>query len=75
MATANRILTNMIDKKFSSWHVSPSNAFIDGIVDAYDVPYRMQRYFEEDEQSSVSPRAEQNRLEELDIDDLLTRER
>ena len=75
LSTAIRILTNMIDDKFSSWHVSPSDVFIDGIVDAYDVPYRMERYFEQNEQSYVFPRAEQNRLEELDIDDLFSRDR
>lgn len=75
LAAANRVLTNMIDEKFSSWHASLSNALIDGIVDAYDVKYRMKRFFQEEEQSYVSPRAEQNRLEALDVDDLFSRER
>lgn len=75
LAAANRVLTNMIDEKFSSWHASPSNALIDGIIDAYDVQYRMKRFFHEEEQSYVSPRAEQNRLEALDIDDLFSSER
>ena len=74
LTAANRTLTNMIDEKFTSWHISPSNAMIDEIVDAYDVPYRMKRYFEEEEHNYVSPRAEQNRLETLDIDDLFSRE-
>lgn len=75
LTAANRALTNMIDDMFSSWHVSPSNALIDGIVDAYDLPNRMKRFFEEEEDNYVSPRAEQNRLEALDIDDLFSRER
>lgn len=75
LPAANRTLTNMIDEKFDSWHVSPSNALIDGIVDAYDVPYRMKNFFDQEEDNYVSPRAEQNRLEALDIDDLFSRER
>ncbi|MBK5009449.1 hypothetical protein IAE33_001309 [Pseudomonas sp. S60] len=75
LSAANRTLTNMIDEKFSSWHVAPSEALIDGIVDAYDIPYRMRRYFEQEEQSYVSPRAEQSQLEAMGIDDLFSRER
>jgi len=75
ISAANRILTNMIDEKFSSWHVAPSEALIDGIVDAYDIPYRMRRYFEAEEQSYVSPRGEQSQLEAMDIDDLFSRGR
>lgn len=74
IAAANRTLINMIDDKFTSWHISPSRSMINEIVEAYDVPFRMQRYFEEEEQDYVSPRVEQNRLEALDIDDLFSRE-
>ncbi|WDM57712.1 restriction endonuclease [Pseudomonas sp. NEEL19] len=73
LAAANKTLMNLIDDKLTSWHISPSRSMINEIVEAYDVPFRMQRYFEEDEQEYVSPRVEQNRLEALDIDDLFSR--
>lgn len=75
LAAANKTLTNMIDEKFTSWQVSPSNTMIDEIIDAYDVPSRMKRYFEEDEENYVSPQVEKNRLEALGIDDLFSRDR
>ncbi|MGF6201740.1 restriction endonuclease [Pseudomonas laurylsulfatiphila] len=71
---ANRTLLAMIDEKFTSWQVSVTNSMKDEIVDAYDIPYRMENYFNEEE-NYVSPRAEQSRLEALDIDDLFSRER
>jgi hypothetical protein len=64
----------MIDEKFTSWQVSATNAMIDEIVDAYDIPYRMKNYFREEDENYVSPRADQSRLETLDIDDLFSRE-
>jgi len=72
--TANKTLLDMIDEKFTSWQVSATNSMRDEIVDAYDISYRMKNYFIEEE-SYVSPRAEQSRLEALDIDDLFSRER
>lgn len=71
---ANKTLLDMIDEKFTSWQVSATNSMRDEIVDAYDIPYRMKNYFIEEE-NYVSPRAEQSRLEALDIDDLFSRER
>lgn len=71
---ANKILLAMIDEKFTSWQVSATNAMIDEIVDAYDIPYRMKNYFREEDENYVSPRADQSRLETLDIDDLFSRE-
>ncbi|MBN6774217.1 restriction endonuclease [Pseudomonas granadensis] len=71
---ANRTLLAMIDEKFTSWQVSVTNSMKDEIVNAYDIPYRMENYFNEEE-NYVSPRAEQSRLEALDIDDLFSRER
>ncbi|XBT45919.1 restriction endonuclease [Pseudomonas viridiflava] len=71
---ANKTLLDMIDEKFSSWQVSVTNSMKDEIVDAYDIPYRMENYFKEEE-NYVSPRAEQSSLETLDIDDLFSRER
>lgn len=71
---ANRTLLAMIDEKFTSWQVSVTNSMKDEIVDAYDIPYRMENYFNEEE-NYVSPRAEQSSLEALDIDDLFSRER
>lgn len=71
---ANKTLLDMIDEKFTSWQVSATNSMRDEIVDAYDISYRMENYFKEEE-NYVSPRAEQSRLEALDIDDLFSRER
>ncbi|WP_147464157.1 hypothetical protein [Pseudomonas syringae group genomosp. 3] len=72
---SKRNLINMIDDKFTSWNVSPSNEMIDQIVDTYDLSTRMKRYFDEDERNYVSPRVEQNKVEVLDIDDLFSRDR
>ncbi|MDY2564783.1 restriction endonuclease [Pseudomonas syringae] len=71
---ANKNLLGMIDEKLTSWQVSATNAMVDEIVDAYDIPYRMKNYFQEENQNYVSPRAERSRLETVDIDDLFSRE-
>lgn len=71
---ANKNLLGMIDEKLTSWQVSATNAMVDEIVDAYDIPYRMKNYFREENQNYVSPRAERSRLETVDIDDLFSRE-
>lgn len=55
---ANRTLLAMIDEKFTSWQVSVTNS-MNEIVDAYDIPYRMENYFNEEE-NYVSPRAEKS---------------
>ncbi|MEE4957046.1 restriction endonuclease [Pseudomonas alliivorans] len=72
---ANKNLIVMIDDKFTSWQVSATRAMIDEIIDAYDVPFRMQNYFREAKENYVSHRPDQSRLEALDIDDLFSRER
>ena len=71
---ANKNLLGMIDEKLTSWQVSATNAMVDEIVDAYNIPYRMKNYFREENQNYVSPRAERSRLETVDIDDLFSRE-
>jgi hypothetical protein len=71
---ANKNLIVMVDDKFTSWQVSATRAMIDEVIDAYDVPYRMQNYFREAEENYVSHRPDQSRLEALDIDDLFSRD-
>ncbi|MDD0976860.1 restriction endonuclease [Pseudomonas fontis] len=74
LSAANRRLRDKICDKFTSWQVDPTEAMVDELVDAYDVPFRMKGYFAAEDFNFVSPRAEQNRLEAMDIDDLFARE-
>lgn len=75
LAASKKNLTTLIDEKFTSWQISPTKAMIDEIIDLYEVSSRMERYFEEEDPNYVSPRAEENRLETMGIDDLFSRER
>ena len=47
---------------------------VDEIGDAFDVPERMRYYFQDADQRYTLPRAEQNMLETMSIDDLFSRD-
>jgi hypothetical protein len=74
-SAACKQLTHMIQEKFTSWQIAPTDAMVDEIVDAFDVRERMRNYFEDADQHYTSPRAEQNMLETMSIDDLFSRDR
>lgn len=74
-SAACKQLEHMIQDKFTSWQIAPSNAMIDEIVDAFDVRERMRNYFEDADQHYISPRAEPKQLETMSIDDLFSRDR
>ncbi|MEN5107331.1 hypothetical protein ABE521_00510 [Pseudomonas sp. TWI672] len=72
---ARRQLERMITEKFNSWHIEPSDAMIDEIVDAFDISERMRHYFREENHRYISPKAAQNRLDAINVDDLFSRDR
>ncbi|MNY30765.1 hypothetical protein D3C86_1648910 [compost metagenome] len=74
-SAACKQLEHMIQDKFTSWQITPTNAMIDEIVDAFDVRERMRNYFEDADQHYISPRVEPNQLETMSIDDLFSRDR
>jgi hypothetical protein len=67
-------LEDLIEKKFTSWHITPTAELLDTIVDAYDLNDRMQDFFASDE-SDYSPTQASNRVEIESIDDLFQRDR
>jgi len=73
-SAACKQLTHMIQEKFTSWQIAPTDAVVDEMVDAFDVPERMRNYFQDADQPYTSPRAEQSMLETMSIDDLFSRD-
>jgi hypothetical protein len=61
-SAACKQLTHMIQEKFTSWQIAPTDAMVDEIVGAFDVPERMRNYFQDEDQHHISPRAEQSML-------------
>lgn len=74
LPAAERRLRDKICDKLTDWQAEPNQSMIDELVDAYDISFRMKGYFSDEDTNFVSPRAEQNRLEAIDIDDLFSRE-
>lgn len=74
LPAAERKLRDKICDTLTSWQAEPNQSMIDELVDAYDIPFRMKGYFADEDTNFLSPRAEQNRLEAMDIDDLFSRE-
>lgn len=67
-------LEDLIEKKLTSWHITPTAELLDTIVDAYDLDDRMQDFFAPDE-FDYSPSQTSNSLEIESIDDLFQRDR
>ena len=65
----------MIQEKFTSWQIAPTDAMVDEIVDAFDVHERIRNYFQDEDQHYISPRSEQSMLETMSIDNLFSRDR
>lgn len=74
LESSQNCLEDLIVDKFSSWNITPTEAMIDDIIDAYDVKDRIQDFLASQEQqysSSHSP----NSFDVTDIDELFQRDR
>ncbi len=75
-SAARKQLEHLIQEKFYSWEIAPTDAMVDEVVDAFDIIERMRNHFEtDDDEHYVSPQAAQNTLELMSIDDLFSRDR